>query len=242
MRLASRLVPIAEVTRGERAQMFALMDRYYENVARARFEADLEEKQWVILVVDSASGNVRGFSTQVLLDAAPAGRPIRALFSGDTIVARDIRGQNPLAHEWGLLALALIDAHPGTELFWFLISKGYKTYRFLPVFFHEFYPCCTRPAPGWARAAIDDLGRSRFPGSYDARAGLVKAGPHKDRLRPGVADVAPRRLLDPHVRFFIERNPGHAAGDELCCIAPLTRANFTPAAWRVIGSDALAAR
>jgi len=39
------------------------------------------------------------------------------------------------------------------------------------------------------------------------------------------------------VRFFVERNPGHACGDELCCLAPLTRANFTPAAHRVIGPE-----
>jgi hypothetical protein len=37
------------------------------------------------------------------------------------------------------------------------------------------------------------------------------------------------------VRFFIERNPGHARGDELCCLAPLTRENFTRAAYRTIG-------
>jgi SAM-dependent methyltransferase len=41
---------------------------------------------------------------------------------------------------------------------------------------------------------------------------------------------------DPHIRFFAERNFGHALGDELCCIAPLTLANFTPAAYRAMGT------
>jgi hypothetical protein len=49
---------------------------------------------------------------------------------------------------------------------------------------------------------------------------------------------SPDRLRDPFVRFFVERNPGHARGDALCCLAPLTRANFTPAAYRVIGLPA----
>ena len=57
---------------------------------------------------------------------------------------------------------------------------------------------------------------------------------------PEVADVTPERLRDPHVAFFVRRNPGHARGDELCCLAPLTRANFTPAAYRVIGPEAAA--
>ncbi len=66
---------------------------------------------------------------------------------------------------------------------------------------------------------------------------MVRAGPGKDRLRPDVAEVTPERLRDPHVSFFVRRNPGHARGDELCCLAPLTRANFTPAAYRVIGPE-----
>jgi hypothetical protein len=60
-------------------------------------------------------------------------------------------------------------------------------------------------------------------------------------LRSGVAEITEQRLRDPHVRFFAERNPGHASGDELCCIAPLTRENFTPAAYRVIGSTPVSA-
>ena len=56
-------------------------------------------------------------------------------------------------------------------------------------------------------------------------------------MREGVADVTAERLRDRHVSFFHLGNPGHARGDELCCLAPLTRANFTPAAYRVIGPE-----
>ncbi|MCY2964881.1 MAG: hypothetical protein NT069_14790, partial [Planctomycetota bacterium] len=59
-------------------------------------------------------------------------------------------------------------------------------------------------------------------------------------LRPGVGDVTPERLLDPHVRFFEERNPGHVAGDELCCIARLRRDNFSSIAQKLIRSTAFA--
>jgi hypothetical protein len=50
-----------------------------------------------------------------------------------------------------------------------------------------------------------------------------------------MADITPDRLRDPHVQFFARRNPRHALGDELCCIAPLTPGNFTPAAYRAMG-------
>jgi hypothetical protein len=237
MKLQGLLVPVASVTAQQQRAMFALMDEHYENVHPATFARDLVEKQWVIMLIDAASEALCGFSTQVVLEATAGGRPIRALFSGDTIVARSHWGDSTLAHVWGRLALSLIEQYAGSELYWFLISKGYKTYRFLPLFFREFYPRHDQTTPAWAVEVIDALARSKYPAAYDAAAGIIRAGADKDRLRPGVAEITPERLRDPHVRFFAARNPHHANGDELCCIAPLTRENFTAAAYRVIGPE-----
>jgi hypothetical protein len=240
MRLTAQLVDVADVTPPQREEMFVLMHAHYANVHRPVFEADLAEKRWVILVRDPASDELRGFSTQTLLDATVAGRPVKALFSGDTIIHRECWGDRALSHVWGRLALALMDAHPGEEWYWFLISQGYKTYRFLPLFFHDFYPRHDTPTPGRLRAIIDALARARYPEAYDAVRGVIRATPLQYRLRPGLADVTPERLRDPHVGFFQACNPGHSCGDELCCLAPLTRANFTPAAYRVIGPEPVA--
>ena len=62
------MVPVDQVTDAERNEMFALMEAYYENVDRAVFEADLDEKTWVIQVADPITGAIRGFSSQMLLD------------------------------------------------------------------------------------------------------------------------------------------------------------------------------
>lgn len=237
MKLEGLLLPARSVTDKQRQEMFALMDRHYENMSWPTFVADLAEKHWVILLIDRRTEGLCGFSTQMLLDAEAAGRPVKALFSGDTIVAREHWGDTALSHVWGRLALSLIDDMPGAELYWFLISKGYKTYRFLPLFFHEFYPRHEAPTPAWARTVIDSFAAAKFPADYDAAAGIIRAGHGKDRLRPGLADATAERRRDPHVRFFIEKNPGHARGDELCCVAPLTRDNFTRAAYRVIGPE-----
>jgi hypothetical protein len=240
MKLTADLVDVADVT-PLRDDMYALMADHYADVDRFAFESDLAEKRWVILVRDPATGRLCGFSTQTLLTADADGAPVTALFSGDTIIHRDYWGDAALTHVWGRLALDLIDAHAGEELYWFLISQGYKTYRFLPVFFHEFYPRHDGQTPGRARAVIDALAGGRYPRAYDPAVGVVRAGAGQYRLRPGLADVTADRLRDPHVRFFHARNPGHAHGDELCCLAPLTRANFTRAAYRVIGPEPAAA-
>jgi hypothetical protein len=236
MRLSARLVDVTEVTPQQRNEMFALMDHHYANVHRAVFEADLARKRWVILVHEP-SGRLCGFSTQTLLDTRADGRSVRALFSGDTIIDRQRWGDAALSHVWGQLALTLIDGHPGEELYWFLISQGYKTYRFLPVFFREFFPRYDIPTPAPVKAIIDALARKAFPESYDPAGGVIRATPLQYRLRAGLAEVTPERLRDPHILFFHTRNPGHARGDELCCLAPLTRATFTRAAYRVIGPE-----
>ena len=237
MRLKGQLVEAADLTDDQRDRMFALMEAHYENVCRRRFEADLAEKRWVIQVLDPDTGELLGFSTQMLLSVVAGGRPVEALFSGDTIIDRAHWGDAVLPHVWGRLVLALLGARPRAEFYWFLISKGYKTYRYLPLFFREFYPRHDAPMPPRAREVLDALARHKFAAAYDAGAGLVRGDGGKDRLRPGIADVTAERLRDTHVRFFVERNPGHANGDELCCLAPLSRANFTPAAYRVIGPE-----
>ena len=117
------------------------------------------------------------------------GRPVIALFSGDTVIDRGYWGDSALMHVWGRFALTLIDERPESELYWFLIAKGYKTYRFLPVFFHEFDPHPARTTPDRARAVIDALARNKYPRDFDADRGVIRAGAGHDRLRSGVAEI-----------------------------------------------------
>ena len=234
--LSGRLLPIEALTKVERDQMFALMQRHYAGVSRSAFGLDLAEKNWVIVLQSPASGAIRGFSTQMLLKTRVDGRDVKALFSGDTIVDQSCWGQQVLTRIWGRLALDLIDQCSDTDLFWFLIAKGYKTYRFLPVFFNEYFPLADSRMPSRMHRVRDSLALLKYPDSYDPARGIIPAtGEDACRLRPDIAPIADSRLRDPHVRFFNEANPGHPRGDELCCIAPLTRENFTPAAWRAIG-------
>jgi hypothetical protein len=215
--------------------MFALMTRYYAGMRYDAFNADLDEKTWVIQLLDNATGAVRGFSTQCLIQVERSGRKMTALYSGDTIVDRACWSSNLLAQVWGRFALNLMEQFAFGELYWFLISKGFRTYRFLPVFFHEFYPRRETPTPAWAKEALDTLARSKFGEAYDDATGIVRAVAGQCRLRPGVGEVTQARASNADVEFFERRNPGHARGDELCCLAPLTPENFTAAAYRTIG-------
>ncbi len=240
MTLAARIIPPAALSSTDRDAMYALMDRHYENMRRPQFEADLAEKDWVILLADEPTGSVCGFSTQRLITVEVDGRPVRCVFSGDTIIDREHWGSGALATAFGKLACHWIEQFPNDELFWYLISKGFRTYRVLTVYFREFFPRFDAETPADLRRIVDAVSLSRFPERYDWKRGVVKAKPDSDRLRPGVGDVTPERLLDPHVKFFEERNPGHVDGDELCCIARLRRDNFSAIAQKLIRSTAFA--
>jgi hypothetical protein len=231
MKLTGEVVEVADLSADDRGEMLDLMNRHYHNVCPRAFAVDLAEKQWVIVVRDDR-GRMQGFSTQMVLDVVVEGRPIKALFSGDTIVDRQHWGDRALPQAGGRLALSLADEWPETELYWFLISQSFRTYRFLPVFFREFYPRFDVPTPPAMRHVIDALAEKKLGAQYDPVAGVVRLQSYK--LRAGMADPTPKRREDPHIRYFIDRNPGHVAGEELCCIARLSRKNFTPAALRVL--------
>lgn len=217
--------------------MFALMDRTYTNMRREPFEADLDRKQWVIRLEEPETNRLVGFSTQTLLDVLVSGKPIKALFSGDTVVEREHWGDTALASCWGKFALELIDQQQATPLYWFLISKGFRTYRYLPLFFREYFPNCQSATPEDSLQILSALGRQIAPGQYHLESQIIRAGNQKEYVRPEYNDFANRSLPDRHVRYFLERNPRHDRGDELCCLAPLTRENFTPLAWRMIRSQ-----
>ena len=233
-RLVGSMVPIAAVTLSERHDMYALMRTYFDGTTRVRFESDLREKESVILLRDELSGRVQGFSTFTRMRA---GDLVVAFFSGDTIIDREFWGETVLARIWGETVFAeaerIAAAAPGTSVYWFLISSGYKTWRFLPLFFRQFYPNMEAPTPPQIRLLLDTLGTQRFGDEYLPDRGIVRFR-EPTPLRRGVAELTDARLRDPRIAFFARMNPGHAEGDELACIAELSRANLTRAGLRMI--------
>ena len=215
----SSVIRRAELTRRDRDAMFALYTSYFATTDRVTFERDLAEKEWVILLC-GGDGAIEGFSTLMRMRIADA----TVFFSGDTIVAR---------HRWGTFDLPRmwaqhVFAHADASTYWFLISSGWRTYRFLPLFFRDFYPRDATMKP-----LLDAIAAAKFGDAYDARTGVVRLATPAP-LREGVSDPE-GRMHDPHVRFFVEANPGHADGDELACLVRVDLDNLTPAGLRMIG-------
>ena len=224
---------VEDLTERERDQMYFLMNRYFAEVTRNRFEEDLAEKTWACVIHDPRSEQVVGFSTLMRFEAVVNGQKVSALFSGDTIVAREHWGQQALHRVMGHHMLGLAEGSLPTPTFWLLISSGYKTYRFLPLFCREFFPRYDAATPAGMRLLRDELAGIKFGAEYRREAGIVRF-PEPAPLRPGVAEIDRVRLRDPHVAFFAHANPGHSRGDELVCIAELAPSNLTAAGHRFL--------
>ena len=224
---------VEALTPAEQARMYTLLAHYFVNVTRRQFQHDLSEKEWAILLTDAATGQIQGFSTLMRLQATVDEQLVVAFFSGDTIIRRDYWGDTALPRLWARHVFDLAEPIHEAKVYWFLICSGYKTYRFLSVFFHRFYPTCQRPTPPVIKKTLDTLARLKFPTEYDPERGIVHLA-QRTPLRSGVAEITPRRLKDPHIAFFAAANPGHIDGDELACLTEMTSTNLTPAGRRML--------
>ncbi len=223
------LLPRAALSRTQRDEMFALLSRHFEGVTREQFERDLAEKNWVVEV--RRDTRLLGFSTLLVCATKFDGRALTAIYSGDTIVAPEAWGSPALARTWIASVNYLCAAAPSRTCYWLLLTSGFRTYRFLPVFWREFFP--RHDAPSGSHRLLDHLARARYGERYDAAAGIVRF-PKPQRLRGQLREVPEGRTADADIAFFLARNPGHADGDELACLTEISEANLTPAGRRMI--------
>jgi hypothetical protein len=233
--LKAEIRPPAQVREREMKDLFTLMHRHYAGLVEDRFRRDFLEKTGVILLRDPG-GDLRGFSTFAIYETRVCERDIRVLYSGDTVISREHWGGFALFDSFGGL-LRLLMEQEDREGYWFLISKGYRTYLLLPLFFREFYPCYDRTTPRSVVELIEALAQERFGAAFDANAGVVRHTVATDHLRPDFAGVPDRRRGDQHIEYFLKRNPAYHRGDELACLARVTRENMTPRAHRFLRGD-----
>ncbi|NLX27019.1 MAG: hypothetical protein GXY61_13855 [Lentisphaerae bacterium] len=228
--MKTQIISTQKVSEQNRSELYELFQQFYANTSSERFLRDFSNKHWLIQMSDN--GRLVGFSTQQLLELPWNGTTIRFLFSGDTIVHPDYWNQSQLAGAFGHLFLR-IEAQSRTPLYWFLISKGFRTYRFLPVFFNHFYP---HHSVGDAsmKPLLDTVAKFMFKAAYNKQSGIIESDSTKDHLISRLAEIPSARQRNPHVQFFQRANPSYATGSELACLAPLSRSNLTRCGERVI--------
>ncbi|MEZ0372201.1 MAG: hypothetical protein ACAI44_24145 [Candidatus Sericytochromatia bacterium] len=228
-KLNAACVRVNSLKPAEIDEMFRLFCDYYANVSYEQFKTDLLKKEHVFVMRDPRLPDIKGFSTIVAVEATTvgkdAGRTARGFFSGDTVIHQDYWGQGALGIAFLKFLFLQKLRRPFSPLYWFLISKGYKTYLMMANNFACYYPRYDQPTPPDIQVLLDSFATQLYPESYQPATGLIvhPEDQAKDRLKTQVAPICEKLLLEnPRIAFFAERNPGWKQGDELACLGEMT--------------------
>ena len=209
--------------------MFALFARYYANVSPDGFEADLRAKDTVLLL--ERGDALAGFTTAAFTRRKIGGRELVEVFSGDTVVDHAHWGEQVLGRAWLELVGRAARRFAPLPLYWLLIVKGHRTYRYLPAFAQDYVPSGDTD-DGELVALRDALAAERFGDAFDPASGVVRFDAPRGNLAAEWAEPSAREMRLAEVRRFLAANPGFRQGDELACLCSLARANMKPRAQR----------
>ncbi len=199
------------------------------------FMRDFQEKDAVmILRKEHSEGEIVGWSTLMVLTIAFPGKEVKGIFSGDTAVLPQYRNSTGLGVELSRYFMQVYDDFPRHNVYYILISKGWRTYKILPFFFKEFSPRYDKLTSANEKTVMDAFGKIKYPYHYHPDTGIITFSPQK--MRPESVDALPTKT-DAHTQFFLHRNPGYLDGNELVCIARISPDNFTNGLKRVLSAN-----
>ena len=217
-KIFAETVKIKQISDADIQTMYELFEKYYENTSKDKFISDLKVKSSVILLKCKVKKHIIGFSTIKELEIKVEGKKVRSIFSGDTIIDSGYRGSTAFAIEFFKNIITHKLKAPFTPHYWFLISKGYKTYLILTKNYCKYYPRYDKEIPSSEEKVLDSLGITIFGECYNQKSKILKLTNPTDRLKVDVAPINDKYLINPNIKFFVDSNPGWAQGDELCCI------------------------
>ena len=160
------------------------------------------------------------------------GKKTLLLYFGQAVIETKYRGQNILRR---------MSIKIGIKYFWDLIfSSGYcwcdtvsfKSYLFFAKSMAEFYPTYKRGTPIQEEHVIYSIGETFYPESFCAFTGTVIK--ENNFVTDPSAKITQRHLASPDIRFYAMANPGHAKGDGLITIVPMSIKNLFHLAKRML--------
>lgn len=205
-----------------RNRMFQIMTQYYERMVRETFDSDLNEKTDVILLLDN-NRDIQGFSTLLLQYDSNEGKKYITIFSGDTVLDKQYWGNGALATAFGQYLLRIKMKHPFTEVYWLLISKGFKTYLLMANNFPLHFPRHEKRTSRRAQHIMDKFYSGRFGKDYFPQDGIIRFAKEKSSyIKDFNHEIGEQERQNPRVAFFESKNPKWFHGEELACIAKVT--------------------
>lgn len=219
------------LTSRELDEIWAVTDRYVET-DRGSYETKLRALPEVGLW-RTRSGVLVGLVSLDVYRVEWNARTCVIFFTSSVVIDERFRGRD-LVLRTGLRAFVREKLRrPWQPAFWFFDTFSYKSYLILPRNLVTFWPRHDRATPPSVAQLIDYLATRRYGDAWSPVNGVVHSSGHK-RLRAATAPIDDAHRIDPAVRFFETANPGHAAGDMLVCLVPLSLRNLGGAVLRAV--------
>jgi len=213
-------------------EIWELTRTYYET-ERAFAEGKLRESERIALFRSGTDQSLVGMASLDTHAIEFRERPLVAIFTSHVLLREDHRGQNLVQRLGFRTFLEMRLRHPFRRIYWFFDTFSYKSYLLLARNLRSFWPRCESITPDWEQALIESLAGQIYGDAWQASRGVVIRSGRK-RLRCGTAPIDPALATNPDFQFFVQRNPGHAAGDMLVCLCPLTVRNWLGIATRAL--------
>lgn len=221
---------ISDLGEDLRSEVVDLYLRYYEGSSQSRVLSDLNHKNEIILLFHQKQ--LVGFTSLQIYSRNWDGKRIRVVYSGDTVVERAHWGQQALSFSCISRMGELKSEEPTIPLYWFVIIKGHRTFKYLPTFTKSFHPHWSKPRSDLKRLA-DALAFEKFGGEYNQETGVVEFTESHGHLREDIAYPTVEELNKQSVRYFLHTNPNYLKGHELVCLCELEEDNMKPLTKRI---------
>ncbi len=211
-------------------EIWTLTTEFYD-IEREYSEQELRRRGRIALF--RMNGALLGMAAIDIYPANFRGRDIVVISTSHVLIRENWRGRN-LVQRLGFRSfLAARLKYPLRPAYWFFDTFSYKSYLLLPRNFARYWPRHDQPTPEAKAALIDQLAAAAYGPAWRPERGIVIRSGQK-RLRASAAPVPEAGDGSAEVTFFARANPGHAEGDMLVCLCPLTPRNWLSLASRAL--------
>jgi hypothetical protein len=230
-RLSFAIVPTSSLTSRDWEDLWQLTDAFFET-DRGWAQDSARRHAQTVLIRSRDDGRLMGTASISTHHVMFGGRMVTAIYTSQVLLRPEARGRSVLQKIGFRCFLAQRLRHPFRRIYWFFDTFGWKSYLLLPRNFRDFWPRRDQPTPPRELSLIDHLATRIYGADWRPTQGIALRSGRK-RLRSTTAPLEGARPSQ-DIDWFLRANPGHAEGDMLVCLCPLSTANWVSAGLRAV--------
>lgn len=216
----------SEMNQSSIERMYFIMEENYSSISFSAFKNDLKNKQFIGVLKDGEN-QIQGFTTYAINPFNLGTSEYNILFSGDTIISPFYWGSQELVRGFCKTVGGLIAGTSEKKWYWFLLSKGHRTYMYLPLFCEKYYPAVNKNEEANLFPIINKCAKAMYGSNWDPEKRVITFEKSHGELKKIHTETNLKKVKsNVHIDFFLKRNPGFKNGDELTCMAELTLDNM----------------